>query len=90
MAKKTTTKSNAKRYEQQWDVPSESDPSAYYTVSLTQEQQLICWSLLAVFADAPAVQAHQTRAARRDCAPRSAAGRAVDASPGRDNARYIR
>ena len=48
MAKKTTTKSNAKRYEQQWDVPSDSDPSAYYTVSLTQEQQLICscWPFL--------------------------------------------
>lgn len=45
---KTTTKSNAKRYEQQWDVPSESDPSSYYTVSLTQEQQLICscWPFL--------------------------------------------
>jgi hypothetical protein len=48
MAKKKTTQSNAKRYEQQWDVPSESDPSAYYTVSLTQEQQLICncWPFL--------------------------------------------
>lgn len=48
MAKKTTTKSNAKRYEQQWDVPSESDPASYYTVSLTQEQQLICscWPFL--------------------------------------------
>ncbi len=46
--RKTTTKSNAKRYEQQWDVPSESDPSAYYTVSLTQEGQLICscWPFL--------------------------------------------
>lgn len=45
---KKTTKSNAKRYEQQWDVPSESDPSAYYTVSLTQEGQLICscWPFL--------------------------------------------
>ena len=45
---KPTTKSNAKRYEQQWDVPSESDPSAYYTVSLTQEGQLICsrWPFL--------------------------------------------
>ena len=45
---KKTTKSNAKRYEQQWDVPSESDRSAYYTVSLTQEGQLICscWPFL--------------------------------------------
>jgi hypothetical protein len=45
---KTTTKSNAKRYEQQWDVPSGSDLSSYYTVSLTQEQQLICscWPFL--------------------------------------------
>jgi hypothetical protein len=45
---KQTTKSNAKRYEQQWDVPSESDRSTYYTVSLTQEGQLICscWPFL--------------------------------------------
>ena len=45
---KQTTKSNAKRYEQQWDVPSESDRAAYYTVSLTQEGQLICscWPFL--------------------------------------------
>ena len=54
---KQTTKSNAKRYEQQWDVPSESDRSAYYTVSLTQEGQLIC-SLLAVSTESATVQAH--------------------------------
>ncbi|CAG0937173.1 hypothetical protein TFLX_06085 [Thermoflexales bacterium] len=45
---KTSTKSNAKRYEQQWDVSSDSDPTAYYTVSLTREGQLIChcWPFL--------------------------------------------
>ncbi len=45
---KKMTKSNAKRYEQQWDVPSDSDPSAYYTVSQTQEGDLICscWPFL--------------------------------------------
>lgn len=43
-----TTKANAKKYEQQWDVPSNSDPSAYYTVSLTREGEYVChcWPFL--------------------------------------------
>jgi len=43
-----TTKANAKKYEQQWDVPSDSDPSAYYTVSLTREGEYVChcWPFL--------------------------------------------
>jgi hypothetical protein len=40
--KRTTTKANARKYEQQWDVPSESDPSSYYTVSLTSEGEYKC------------------------------------------------
>lgn len=45
---RNTTKSNAKRYEQQWNVPSDSDPSAYYTVSLTREGEYVChcWPFL--------------------------------------------
>lgn len=48
MTKKQYSKANAKTYEQQWDVPSDSNPSSYYTVSLTQEGQLIChcWPFL--------------------------------------------
>jgi hypothetical protein len=44
MATKTkrATKANAKKYEQQWDVPSGSDPSAYYTVSLTRDGEYVC------------------------------------------------
>ena len=47
MAKKYS-QSKAKTYEQQWDVPSDSTPSSYYTVSLTQEGQLVChcWPFL--------------------------------------------
>lgn len=48
MTKKQYSKANAKRYEKQWDVPSASDPTAYYTVSQTQENELICscWPFL--------------------------------------------
>ncbi len=46
--KRATTKANARKYEQQWDVPSESDPSSYYTVSLTieGEYKCHCWPFL--------------------------------------------
>ena len=42
------TRANAKKYEHQWDVPSDSDPSAYYTVSLTREGEYVChcWPFL--------------------------------------------
>ncbi len=48
MATKKNTQANAKKYEQQWDVPSDSDPSAYYTVSLTREGEYVChcWPFL--------------------------------------------
>jgi hypothetical protein len=48
MATKKNTSANAKKYEQQWDVPSDSDPSAYYTVSLTREGEYVChcWPFL--------------------------------------------
>jgi hypothetical protein len=46
--KSNVTKSNARQYEQQWDVPSDSDPAAYYTVSLTREGEYVChcWPFL--------------------------------------------
>ena len=46
--KSNVTKANAKQYEQQWDVPSDSDPAAYYTVSLTREGEYVChcWPFL--------------------------------------------
>lgn len=48
MATKKNTQANAKKYEQQWNVPSDSDPSAYYTVSLTREGEYVChcWPFL--------------------------------------------
>ncbi len=48
MPTQKATKSNAKKYERQWDVPSESDPSSYYTVSLTREGEYVChcWPFL--------------------------------------------
>ena len=48
MATKKNTPANAKKYERQWDVPSDSDPSAYYTVSLTHEGEYVChcWPFL--------------------------------------------
>ncbi len=48
MTKKQYSKANGKTYERQWDVPSDSDPSSYYTVSLTQEGDYVChcWPFL--------------------------------------------
>ena len=48
MATKKNTQANAKKYEQQWDVPSDSDPASYYTVSLTREGEYVChcWPFL--------------------------------------------
>ena len=46
--KSNVTKANARQYEQQWDVPSDSDPASYYTVSLTREGEYVChcWPFL--------------------------------------------
>jgi hypothetical protein len=74
--KRPTTKANARKYEQQWDVPSESDPSSYYTVSLTSEGEYKCHCWPYLRSHEPCKHIQQVTAGR--IAPRGPQAAAAD------------